>query len=103
MSTIQQRLDQQPLSFSWGEYSGQTIYDVINSSYEEVIHWKPNVFLIPFGSAGTSFVKEVAHFFQAYADGSSLERVCMKAITLTQLLLLQKPSKRSKQKTTFFI
>ena len=90
--------DQQALNFRWGEHSGEAILDVINSSYEEVIHWKPNLLLVPFGSAGTSFVKEVAHLFQAFADKSSLERVSMKAITLIQTLLLQKPSKKSKTK-----
>ena len=90
--------DQQSLNFRWGEHSGEAILDVINSSYEEVIHWKPNLFLVPFGSAGTSFVKEVASLFQAFADKSSLERVSMKAITLIQTLLLQKPSKKSKTK-----
>ena len=87
-----------PLSFSWGEHSGKAFYDAINYSYEEVVHWKPNIFLVPFGSAGTSFVKELTRLFQAFADGSSLERICMKAITLIQILLLQKPSKRSKTK-----
>ncbi len=70
----------------------------INSGYEEVIHWKPNLFLVPYGSAGTSFVNEVARLFQGFDDGSCLERVSMKAITLIQILLLQKPSKRSKMK-----
>ena len=59
----------EPLNFCWGEHSGQAIFDVINSSYEEVIHWKPNLFLVPFGSAGTSFVKELARLFQAFAEG----------------------------------
>ena len=43
-------------------------------------------------------MKELTRLFQAFADGSSLEHVCMKAITLIQILLLQKPSKRSKTK-----
>ena len=37
----------EPFNFSWGEHSGQEIYDAINSSYEEVVHWKPNCFLVP--------------------------------------------------------
>ena len=90
--------EQQPLNFSWGVYSGKDIFDEINSAYEEIIHWIPNLFLVPFGSTGTSFVKEVARLFQAFADGSSLERISMKAITLVQILLLQKPGKRSKTK-----
>ena len=89
---------QQPLNFRWGEHTGQAIFDVVNSCYEEVVHWKPNLFLVPFGSAGTSFVKEVARLLQAFGDGSSLERISMKAISLMQILLLQKPSKRSKTK-----
>ena len=88
----------EPFNFSWGEHSGQDIYDTINSSYEKVVHWKPNCFLVPLGAAGTAFVKEITRLFQAFADGSSLERVSMKAITLIQILLLQKPSKRSKTK-----
>ena len=51
-----------------------------------------------FGTAGTAFVNEIARLFQAFADGSSLECVSMKAITLLQTLLLQKPSKKSKTK-----
>ena len=49
--------DQQPLNFCWGEHTGQAIFDAVNSTYEVVVHWKPNLFLVPFGSAGTSFVK----------------------------------------------
>lgn len=73
-------------------------YNIINSSYDEVIHWKPNLFLVPYGSAGTSFVKELTCLFQSFAEGSCLERTSMKAITLFQILMLQKPSKRSKIK-----
>ena len=40
-------------------------------------------------------MKEVVRLFQGFADNSSLER---EAITLIQILLLQKPSKRSKTK-----
>ena len=90
--------EQQPLNFSWGVYSGKDIFDEIN---EEVLHWIPNLFLVPFGSTGTSFVKEVARLFQAFADRSSLERVSMKAITLVQILLLLKPGKEAKQRTTY--
>ena len=40
-----------------------------------------------------SFGQEVAHLLQAFADGSSLECVCMKAIVILQVLILQKPSR----------
>ena len=85
-------------SFRWGSREGRDIVRDINSAYEEVIHWKRNNFLIPFGSIGKEFVQELARLFQAFADGSSLESVVMKATSILPILLLQKPSKNSKYK-----
>lgn len=48
------------------------MHDVIVATYDEVIHWKQNLFLVPSGSAGISFVKELARLFQSFADASSL-------------------------------
>ena len=36
------------------------------SAYEEIIHWKPNIFLIPYWKAGRSFVQELARLHQAF-------------------------------------
>ena len=41
---------QQSLNFCWGEQSGQEVYDIISTCYEEVVHWILNLFLVPFGS-----------------------------------------------------
>ena len=57
-----------------------------------------NLFLVPSGNAGSSFVQELARLLQAFADGSSMESVCMKAITILQVLVLQKPSRTSKSR-----
>ena len=37
------------------------------------------MFKVPSGKAGTSLVYEVSHMFQAYAKGSALEAITMKA------------------------
>ena len=55
--------DGPPIKFCWGEHSGQD-HKGINSSYEEVIHWKRNLFMVPFGSAGISFVKEISRLLR---------------------------------------
>ena len=83
-------------NFTWGTFSGTEMVNTINRGYDEVIHWRPNVFLVPPGTAGNSFVQELARLLQAFADGSSMECVCMKAITILQVLVLQKPSRTSK-------
>ena len=44
------------LNFTWGDKPGANIFEKITSGNEEVIHWRPNLFLVPFGSAGNAFV-----------------------------------------------
>lgn len=52
--------------------------------YDEVIHWRQNLFIVPSSNAGNLFVHELARLFQAFADGSSMECVYMKAITIKE-------------------
>ena len=88
----------QPPNFSWGPYQGEALSEIINTAYDEVVHWRHNIFQVPSGSSGKAFVSELARLFQAYADSSCLECIAMKAITIIQILLLQKPSRTSKSK-----
>ena len=83
-------------SFTWGSLDRASAYHTLSTIYEEIIHWKRNIFQIPSGNAGKAFVSEIARLFQAYAEESSLECIAMKACIVCQVLLLQKPSKKSK-------
>ncbi len=71
---------------------------MLNTTYSEVVHWRPNYFKVPQGNVGTSFVCEIARLFKAFASGSALESVALKAATVLPILLLQKPSRNSKAK-----
>ena len=68
----------------------------ITAAFEEVVHWKGNLFSVPRGNCGCSFVKELARLFSAYAEASGLEAIAMKAVTVLCVLLLQRPHPRSK-------
>ena len=68
----------------------------ITSAYAETVHWHCNLFLIPSGKAGTSFVTLLAKLFRAYSEGSSLEPIALRAAMVMPVLLLQKPHARSK-------
>lgn len=70
----------------------------LDEAYAEVVHWRRNTFLVPFGNAGKGFVSELSRLFRAYADGSALEAIALKACTVMPILLLQKPFLSSKQK-----
>ena len=65
-------------------------------SLQLTIHWKCNIFLLPSGNAGRSFIQEMTSLLNAFADGSTMESVALKASFVMQMLLLRKPNKRSK-------
>ncbi len=85
-------------TFMWGPLDAQTFITKISLAYDEVAHWRMNLFLVPFGKAGKKFVFELAKLFRAYAEGSALECIALKASTVFTILALQKPYKNSKAK-----
>ena len=86
-------------NFQWGNLDGSCFISELDKVYLEVIHWKKNSFAVPRGSAGKAFVlAELARLFRAVGEGSSLESVALKAIFVVYILLLQKPSRISKDK-----
>ena len=85
-------------NFRWGEIDGTTMQGVINESYNEIVHWKRNLFKVPSGKAGKGFVRELTRLLNAFAEVSALEVIALKAAFVMPALLLQKPHKRSKAK-----
>ena len=85
-------------TFVWGNCDGNTVCSHLNTCYNEVIHWKRNLFKVPLGKIGDSFVSEMARLFSAYATSSSLESIALHAAMSMPHLLLQKPPGRSKPK-----
>ncbi len=84
--------------FRWGDKDGEDLTEKIDQCYKEIVHWNRNLFKIPSGKAGTSFVREMSHLFQAYAERSTLEGIAMKAAMILPAMLLQKPHSRSRTK-----
>jgi len=85
-------------TFRWGAIEGGAFARAIQNCYEEIVHWKRNLFKVPSGRAGKSFVRELTRMFQAYADASALESVAFQAAMVMPALLLQKPHPKSKAK-----
>ena len=86
-------------SFTWGHLDSKTFTELISKAYKEVVFWRRNVFSVPYGNnCGKAFVSELARLFHAYAAGSALESITLKAVTVGSVLLLQKPSRTSKSR-----
>lgn len=55
-----------------------------------MVHWRPNLFKIPFGACGKQFVAELTQLFNAFAFESDMKDIALKADMTLLLLLLQK-------------
>ena len=84
--------------FKWGNIDGIMFQNAVNCAYNEVVHWRRNIFKVPSGKAGKSFVRELSRLFRAYAEGTALESVALTAAMTLPSLLLQKPHRSSKAK-----
>ena len=85
-------------NFQRGSKDGKAICDMIGEAYNDIIHWKRNIFLVPSGATGKLFIQEITRLLQAFADGSTMECIALKASFVMQILLLQKPSQKSKSR-----
>ena len=83
----------------WGNFDGKTFSLLIRDAYEEVVHWRQNVSLVPPDKSGNNFVLELAKVYQAFGNDSSIHSIAFTACSaFFQVLLLQKPHVKSKSK-----
>ena len=75
--------------FKWGENDGERITVDINSIYTQIVHGKHNIFKVPSGKNGKTFVQELAPLFYAYGEASILEGIALKAAMIFPALLAE--------------
>ena len=82
----------------WGSTDGEAFSKSISLTYEEIVHWRRNLFKVPSSRMGKALVVEITRMFRAYTDASALESIALKAAMVVPALLLQKPHPKSKVK-----
>ena len=76
--------------------SDENFCEAISDAYERVVHWRRNVFNVPYGASGGAFVDELARLIRGFAEANSLRLIAWKAVGVACHLLLQRPNdKRS--------
>ena len=87
-------------NFTWGSstITGSIFCEQIHKAYESIVHWRHNLFLVPFGSVGSHFVIELAKLYESYGSASAMECIALKAAMVLPPLLLQKPHRQSKSR-----
>ena len=83
-------------NFTWGSLDGSEFCKQISTAYDQIAHWRNNLFMVPFGKAGTDFVTEYSKLFYNYGIASALECITLSAAMVILALLLQCPHRNSK-------
>ena len=63
----------------------------VMAAYEIVVGWRRNLFIVPHGAAGASFVDELAGLIEGFAEASDVRNIAWRAVAVACHLLLQKP------------
>ncbi len=81
----------------WGEHSGEeNIRTLIETTYDEILGWKKNIFSLPRGQCGTDFIKELTRLINLFVNKTKWQRVALSLVHIFIPIMLQKPSQKSK-------
>ena len=75
-----------------------TFTEEVSRIYEDIVKWKKNLFQLPKGKPGKSYVKILTSWVKHFNLGNSYQGIAMKVTNILPSLLLQKPSAKSKSK-----
>ena len=84
--------------FYWNLVAGSTFEKDLNNAYENIVHWKKSLFMLPSGVTGKRYVEEVTRLMKLWIQDTPLKSISLKAVHVMPVLLLQKLSKSSKVK-----
>ena len=83
----------------WGDHSLADVKQILDAIYEEGVYWRRNLFLLPTGAAGKTYITETTRLIEIWNQKvDPLKDISIKAVMTMPMLLLQKPSLKSKAK-----
>ena len=80
----------------WGDLNAEEVFNALNLIAPAISTWSPNLFQVPFGAIGRSFIDELTRLANLFATSTAAEPYALSALVLAPALLLQKPNKKSK-------
>lgn len=92
----------QPNKVFWSLDSNGVPVDIptsnLTDAYNEIVTWKKNAFLVPYGRTGKDFIDELTSRINDWNNGSDSQHLSLKAIFVFLAVSLQKPGRISKAK-----
>ena len=80
------------LNTEWHDYPGEQFADLFNSTYDDIIHWRKNLFKLPNGRASGLFSNELSFWLDHYNRVTAFKCVTLKVFMTLPYFLLQKTS-----------
>lgn len=91
-----------PSMITWGIRSDGSLIviptSIITDAYNEIVTWRKNVFLVPYGKIGREFIDQVTLHINEWNSSSDNQHISLKAAFVLLAVALQKPSPKSKTK-----
>ena len=81
---------------TWDKISHANFCNIVNGVYDKIVHYRRNIFDVPSGRAGKSFIEELTFWIKQFNADFDLNSVALKAFMVLPTLILQKPSATSK-------
>ncbi|CAB4042089.1 Hypothetical predicted protein [Paramuricea clavata] len=73
----------------WGSISQRSFCDDINKIYDEIVHFRRNIFNIPSGREGKNFNGELTFSLKQFNSNSDLNSIALKAFMLLPSLIFK--------------
>ena len=71
---------------------------MLDTVYEEELHWRHNCYFVPNGKVGRYFINELSRIYLTYGAATALESIALKAAIVFPILLLKKTKQAVKVK-----
>jgi len=102
-TTLNEQVETEPeinerYMFRWGDGNGNEFTKDVDLIYGKIVFWKKNIFMLPTGNAGKSYINELTRLLHSWTSKTALVDIALKAMMIMPSLLLQKPSRTSKAK-----
>ena len=82
----------------WRNHSMKSFNTLISNIYDEITGFRKNLFKIPSGKSGKTFIEELTFWLHELNVNSNLNGIALKTYMVLPVLMLQKPSPKSKAK-----
>ena len=90
---------QPPQNEIWEGHTYPDLQQVVSAIYEEIVFWRKNLFKLPSGAAGKSYIKETTKLIEFWNENKQpMKEIALKMVMIMPAVLLQKPSRKSTAK-----